>query len=585
MITIIRSSIAKYSSTKKLLVFLFIICTGKTYAQYGDQSAITIPISKYQNAVALIHLPDDYKKNVTTKHPLIVGFPGSSRYGTNASDLTGEGLGNAIYTGLWDGNAVNPNTNKLEKFVAISILPPSDDAPISFSQVDYALTWIYSNYRIDTNCVALTGLSRGGGTTIYYPSHISYVNYTNRFIYQYSTPSHTLAAIIPMSAENNQDDPVNFLVTDSVHVWGFGSDTMQGAQDAHGVSTHLFVNHINAITPLARFTNYVGGHCCWNKFYDASFNEVIDGLLMNIYQFVLYHRRGFIFSSGILTGKIASSTYCVSDSNGAPVSISFISTGKFSKGNLYKVQLSSATGSFNKFTLIGTKNSTDNSGTINCIIPPGIATGTGYKIRVISTNPSVEGTNTSSFTLNLASNNIAPSQVQNITTSKSGIILTVTEQSIPFLRKWKYGKTLGNYNIFTGKTLKNYSPKFTASGTYYVICKSFYLCDSIISNPVKINVSASFMNAEVEQSLSQKTTFEVYKTSGYVSCNYAVAKNEKISITIYDEYGRANANFNGNQTAGSYTHTFNKHLMPGLYIVVFQSNQQKTISQKILVSN
>ena len=39
--------------------------------------AIIIPLSDFQNAIALIHLPDDYNTDLTTKHPLIVGFPGS----------------------------------------------------------------------------------------------------------------------------------------------------------------------------------------------------------------------------------------------------------------------------------------------------------------------------------------------------------------------------------------------------------------------------------------------------------------------------------------------------------------------------
>ena len=267
------------------------VCTGKAAAQFGTQRAITVPVSDFQNAVALIHLPDDYSTNLTTTHPLIIGFPGAGRYGTNALKLTDEGLGHALYAKQWDGNAVNPKTDVTEKFVVISLLPPGINGSFSFSQIDYLLTWIYSNYRIDTNCVALTGLSRGSGPVIYYPSHLSYVNYTDHFIYEYSTPSHLLAAIIPMSAENNQNDPVNYLISDSVHVWGFGSDTLN-SNDFHGLSTHMFTNHIKDAAPsLVRFTNYAGGHCCWWKFYNASYKEIIDGMPMNIYQFVLYHRR------------------------------------------------------------------------------------------------------------------------------------------------------------------------------------------------------------------------------------------------------------------------------------------------------
>ncbi len=216
----------------------------------------------------------------------MVGLVGVGEYGTSPKKLTQAGLGEAIYKGTWDGNAINPLTGIKEKFTAVSILPASADAPIDFSQINYVLTWLYAHYRIDTNCVALTGLSRGGGTTVYYPSHISYVNYTDHYIHEYSKPSHMLAAIIPMSAENNQNDPVDSLVSDSVHVWGFGS-----SEDIHGISTHMFVDHVNIKALLARFTEYKGGHCCWEQFYNASYKEIINGLPMNIYQFVLYHRR------------------------------------------------------------------------------------------------------------------------------------------------------------------------------------------------------------------------------------------------------------------------------------------------------
>ena len=95
------------------------------------------------------------------------------------------------------------------------------------------------------------------GPVIYYPSHLSYVNYTDHFIYEYSTPSHLLAAIIPMSAENNQNDPVRYLIADSIHVWAFGSDTLKH-NDSHGLSTHMFANHINAIAPLCKIYKL-----CW----------------------------------------------------------------------------------------------------------------------------------------------------------------------------------------------------------------------------------------------------------------------------------------------------------------------------------
>src|SRR5690606_7027193 len=54
-------------------------------------------------------------------------------------------------------------------------------------------------------------------------------------------------------------------------------------------------------------------------------------------------------------------------------------------GNIFRVQLSNAIGSFATPTVIGTSASVA-SGAIFCTLPAGIS-GTGYRVRIISTNP------------------------------------------------------------------------------------------------------------------------------------------------------------------------------------------------------
>jgi len=64
-----------------------------------------------------------------------------------------------------------------------------------------------------------------------------------------------------------------------------------------------------------------------------------------------------------------------------------VSTPVFVSGNIFTAQLSDATGSFIAPVAIGTKTSTV-SDTIICTIPPGTITGTAYRIRISSSNPS-----------------------------------------------------------------------------------------------------------------------------------------------------------------------------------------------------
>lgn len=72
-------------------------------------------------------------------------------------------------------------------------------------------------------------------------------------------------------------------------------------------------------------------------------------------------------------------------------SVTFSVTGTFNAGNMFKAELSDASGSFIFPTTIGTLASTTPN-PITCIIPGTTPAGTQYRIRVVSTNPVVNGT-------------------------------------------------------------------------------------------------------------------------------------------------------------------------------------------------
>lgn len=80
-------------------------------------------------------------------------------------------------------------------------------------------------------------------------------------------------------------------------------------------------------------------------------------------------------------------------------SVTFTSTGTYNAGNEYTVQLSDASGSFSSPINIGLLISTANSGLINFTIPSAISTGTGYLIRIISSDPFTIGSSSSSFSI------------------------------------------------------------------------------------------------------------------------------------------------------------------------------------------
>lgn len=96
------------------------------------------------------------------------------------------------------------------------------------------------------------------------------------------------------------------------------------------------------------------------------------------------------FSQQIQTGTITGSPFSLCA--GTAVSVPFTATCTFISGNVFTAQLSNASGSFANPVTMGTLTAT-NSGTINANFPLSTINGTGYRIRVISSNPAVIGTN------------------------------------------------------------------------------------------------------------------------------------------------------------------------------------------------
>lgn len=105
---------------------------------------------------------------------------------------------------------------------------------------------------------------------------------------------------------------------------------------------------------------------------------------------------------GITTGAITTAPFSVAcnAATTATGSIAFTSSGTFNGGNVYTAQLSDASGSFASPVNIGTLSSTANSGSISITIPASTETGSGYVIRVISSDPVYTGSNSSAFTIN-----------------------------------------------------------------------------------------------------------------------------------------------------------------------------------------
>jgi uncharacterized repeat protein (TIGR03803 family) len=89
-------------------------------------------------------------------------------------------------------------------------------------------------------------------------------------------------------------------------------------------------------------------------------------------------------------------TYCA----GSPVSIPYTIAGTYQPGNVFTAQLSDASGSFASPVNIGSVAAVG-SGILNANLPGLTTTGTGYRVRIVSTNPIATGSdNGSNITIN-----------------------------------------------------------------------------------------------------------------------------------------------------------------------------------------
>src|SRR5204862_6302484 len=97
----------------------------------------------------------------------------------------------------------------------------------------------------------------------------------------------------------------------------------------------------------------------------------------------------------VTTSSLSFSNMCA----GTATSVAFITNGCANAGNTFTAQLSDSGGSFASPVSIGTLSSA-NAGTINITIPAGAIPGTKYRIRVVSSNPVVTGSdNGSNFSI------------------------------------------------------------------------------------------------------------------------------------------------------------------------------------------
>jgi hypothetical protein len=262
-----------------------------------------------------------------------------------------------------------------------------------------------------------------------------------------------------------------------------------------------------------------------------------------------------IYNPTIATGTVNTGPLYVSASTGAPVSVPFTLTGIYSGSNTVTAQLSNASGSFASPVNIGSVTTTT-SGTINATIPAGTLSGTGYRIRVVSSSPALTANdNGSNISVVLVNASVSPSSTQNILAGVNGIALTVAETPSATSRTWKYSTTSGSgYVPFNpSETSSSYTPNFQTNGTYYIVCESQIQGLTAVSNEVEVTVSSVTL---ITDSVSETIfDFSPNSPSGNVDVYFSTSAAFNNGNTFTAQLSDASGSFGNPLTIGSISAT------------------------------
>ncbi len=217
--------------------------------------------------------------------------------------------------------------------------------------------------------------------------------------------------------------------------------------------------------------------------------------------------RGVAFSPQvpnppITVAQLSGNTFCATTAQAITVTYSLNQT--FGAGNTFTAQLSDASGSFATPTVLGSVSGTTAT-PISGSIAAGTPSGTGYRVRVVSSNPAATGIESNPITI--VSNptvTLSPSGPQGLVASNNGTTLTGTENpavSIPATTRQFFVSTNpgGPFTTALGPAnAASYTPNFATPGTYYVVLTSTFAgCGAATSAPVQITVGPNTSTATI----------------------------------------------------------------------------------------
>lgn len=249
-------------------------------------------------------------------------------------------------------------------------------------------------------------------------------------------------------------------------------------------------------------------------------------------------------SGPTITSLSPATTFC----QGGQVVINF-SAAFFDTTNIFTAQLSNSSGSFTTPVTIGTKAGTS-GGSITATIPTTQLIGTGYRIRIVASNPSLTSANNgTNLTINAApsssSVNITPATAQSICSGSSVTFSVPTDTTLTF--QWRL-----NGNAIAGATANSYTAN--AVGTYTVVATTASGCSIVSSNrtvTILANPTASITPNTTQLFTGSPITLQANTGTGLTyqwrlgGTAISGATNSSYSATVVGVYSVVVTNANG----------------------------------------
>lgn len=158
---------------------------------------------------------------------------------------------------------------------------------------------------------------------------------------------------------------------------------------------------------------------------------------------------------------------CPGDSFSVDVSITAEGVGTYNTGNAFEVELSDASGSFNKSTMIGKVTTTDKPKAIKCLMPSN-AKGSKYALRIKSTSPQWYS---SEQAVSVFDQPDVSTVVSNWSLCKGSTISIGRDSASDETYRWSNGQLLSDSTIakpsFTANDTGVYQFKLTATNVVY----------------------------------------------------------------------------------------------------------------------